>query len=172
MTNNVTPFEELFQNYSDRTVALIISFGFSREDARDLTQDTFVRVYQSMDKYRGEAKWAYLKKVATNLALNKIRDDAAQKRDASLTVSGDDELVHLADKKPSPEEQAMVRERLASAHDSIQELPQKKRDCVLLFLGGYSYGEIARILGISEATVKSRLHEARLDLKLKGIELP
>jgi RNA polymerase sigma-70 factor (ECF subfamily) len=172
MTNNVEQFERLYRRYFQRTVGFIMSFGVSKEDARDLAQETFVRVYLSMDKYRREAEWAYIQTIARRLTLNKFRDDAARKRDASLTVSADDELANVPDKTPSPEDLAVAHESLAQAHTGVQELPKTKQDCVLLALGGHSYAEIAAILGISVGMVKSRLHEARQDLKLKRIELP
>jgi RNA polymerase sigma-70 factor (ECF subfamily) len=172
MTNNVEQFEKLYQRYFDRTVAFIMSFGVAREDARDLAQEAFVRVYRSMDRYRRDAEWAYIKTTARRLTLNKFRDDMAQKRKVSLTLASEEELVNVADKKLSPEQLAAINESLDRARAAVSELPDKKRDCVLWFLGGYKYGEIANFLGVSEVTIKSRLHEARHDLKLKGIELP
>jgi RNA polymerase sigma-70 factor (ECF subfamily) len=179
MANNVERFEELYRLYFDRTVALLISFGFSREDARELAQDTFVRVYEGMATYRGEARWAYLKTTATRLALNKIRDIHAQKRDASLTTSADDTVVDIVDEKtPSPEALAIQRERVDRMYAAVQKLPDAIRACLLLYLAGHHYREIATTLGISGTMVKSRLHEARLHLiklmneDVKGIEWP
>lgn len=172
MANNLEQFENLFKRYSNRTVAYIMSLGVSREDARDLAQETFVRVYRSMDRYRGEAEWGYIQTTARRLRLNRLRDDLAQKRKVSMALTSEDELVNVADKKPSPEQLAAIHESLDHAYAAIGELPEKKRECVLLFLGGDTYGEMAQILGISEVTVKSRLHEARHDLQRKGIELP
>jgi len=172
MTNNVEQFERLYQRYFDRAVAYIVSLGVSREDARDLAQETFVRVYRSMEQYRREAEWQYIQTTARRLRLNKLRDDLAQKRKVSMALLSEDELVNVADRKLSPEQLAAIHESLDRARTAVSELPEKKRDCVLWFLGGYTYGEMAKILGVSEVTVKSRLHEARHDLKRKGIELP
>lgn len=172
MTDNVEQFEKLYQRYFDRAVAFIMSLGVSREDARDLAQDTFVRVYRSMEQYRRDAEWAYIQTTARRLRLNKLRDELAQKRKVSLTLLTEEELGNVADRKLSPEQLAAIHESLDRARAAVSELPEKKRDCVLWFLGGYTYGEMAKILGVSEVTVKSRLHEARHDLKRKGIELP
>jgi RNA polymerase sigma-70 factor (ECF subfamily) len=172
MTNNVEQFEKLYTRYFGRAVAFIMSFGVSKEDARDLAQETFVRVYRSMERYRGEAEWGYVQTTARRVTFNKFRDDLAQKRKASLAMPTEEELLNVADKKLSPEQLAAIHESLDRAHAAIRDLPEKKRDCVLWFLGGYTYGEIAQSLGISAVIVKSRLHEARHDLKLKGIELP
>ena len=172
MTNNVEQFERLYQRYFDRAVAYIMSLGVSREGARDLAQETFVRVYRSMEQYRREAEWGYIQTTARRLRLNKLRDDLAQKRKVSMALLSEDELVNVADRKLSPEQLAAIQESLERVHAAVSELQEKKRDCVLWFLGGYTYSEMAKILGISEVTVKSRLHEARHDLKRKGIELP
>lgn len=172
MTNNVEQFERLYQRYFDRAVAFIMSMGVSREDARDLAQEAFVRVFRSMENYRGEAEWGYVQTTARRVTLNKFRDDLAQKRKVSMSLTSEEELGNVADKKLSPEQLAAIHESLDRARAAVYELPQEKRGCVLWFLGGYKYGEIAQILGVSEVTVKSRLHEARHDLKRKGIELP
>ena len=59
MANNDDPFGGLYKYY-DRVVAYLMAFGFSRDDARDLAQDVFVRVIESMSTFRGEAKWTFL----------------------------------------------------------------------------------------------------------------
>ena len=172
MANNNERFDNLYRRYYDRTVKFFLDFGFSRENARDLAQDTFVRVYKGMNSYRGDAEWGFIEKVARNVALNKIREAKTRKRGESKTVAAEDTLLNFADQKPSPEDQAAIQETLDRSCAAIRSLPEDKRECMRLRLGGYSYGEIAASLGISEDKVKSRLHEARRELKLKGIELP
>lgn len=172
MPNNVEQFDRLYKRFLDRTVAYIMSLGVSREDARDLAQETFVRVYRSMDRYRGDAEWGYIQTTARRLTLNRFRDELAQKRKVTMALPSDEELGNVADRTLSPEQMAVIHESLDRASDAVYELPEKKRECFLLFLGGLAYGEIAQTLGISEVTVKSRLHEARHDLNRKGIELP
>jgi len=172
MTNNMERFEQLYRRYFDRTVAFIKSLGLAKEDARDLAQETFVRVYRSMERYRGDAGWAYIQTAARRCTLNKFRDDRAHKRNVNLTLPTEEELLSVVDRGLSPEQSAAVHESLERAEARVRELPDKKRACVLWFLAGYSYREIAQVLGISEVTVKSRLHEARHELKLNGIELP
>ena len=168
MANHVEQFERLFTRYWDRTVRFIISLGIPREDARDLAQETFVRVYRNMEQYRHEAEWSYIQTTARRLVLNRVRDQAAAKRNKGLTVSADDAMLpDLPDKNPSPEEIAALRESLARSLAAVQRLPKIYRDCILWYLAGYSYVEIAQILGIPEATVKSRLHEARQDLEIE-----
>src|SRR4051812_7373803 len=128
MTNNVEQFENLYRRFFGRTVAFIMSLGFSKEDARDLAQETFVRVYRSMEQYRHEAEWKYIQTAARRLALNRFRDDLAQKRKVSMAVTSEEELLNVADGKLSPEELAAIHETLERAHVAICELPEKKRD--------------------------------------------
>jgi RNA polymerase sigma-70 factor (ECF subfamily) len=121
-----------------------------------------------MEQYRHEAGWSYIQTTARRLVLNRVRDQAAAKRNKGLTVSADDAMLpDLPDKNPSPEEIAALRESLARSLAAVQRLPKIYRDCILWYLAGYSYVEIAQILGIPEATVKSRLHEARQDLEIE-----
>jgi len=167
MANNDEQLGGLY-GYYNRVVALFISFGFSRDEARDLTQDVFVRVIENMSTYRGEARWNFLEKIARNVALNAIRDRNAQKRNASLTVPADDTLAELPDHKASPEKQAEINERLARVSAALMKLSPSQRDCFIAFASGLRYAEISQSLGIPVAMVKSRLHEARIKL---GIEL-
>jgi RNA polymerase sigma factor (sigma-70 family) len=174
MTNNEEEFETLYDRYYDRVVAYIASLGLLREDARELAQETFIRVYRSMEQgqYRREAQWAFLQKTARNLTLNHFRDRAAKKREANLAFASEDELGNVAADHPSPERAAILHEALERALAAMDNLSENDRECMRWHLAGYKYREIAQVLTISEAKVKSRIHEARRRLKEQGIELP
>ena len=143
------------------------AFSLSREDARDLAQDTFVQVYLRMDAYRQESEWSFIQTVGRRLALNKLRDRAAQKRSASvdLPVEAIDAYYELEHQQPSPERVFEARERAVRLKAAIAELPPKLRDCILLQLQALTYAEIAAMLHINAAIVKSRLYEARVQLQ-------
>jgi RNA polymerase sigma-70 factor (ECF subfamily) len=172
MANNEEDFATLYESYYGRVVTYIASFGYSREDARELAQDTFIRVYRNMDQYRREARWAFLKKTARNVTLNHIRDIGAKKRDGKLAPANDEELAKLSGHDLSPEDAAVLNEILGRALAAIDKLSANDRECMHWHLLGYKYREIAQVLKISEGTVKSRIHEARKRLKEQGIELP
>jgi len=174
MPNNEEEFETLYKRYYDRVVAYIASIGVLREDARELAQETFIRVYRSMEQgqYRHEAEWAFLQKTARNLTFNHFRDKSAKKREGNLAPASDEELGNVAAGTPSPERSAVLHETLQRALAAIDKLSENDRECMHWHLAGHKYREIAQVLKISDATVKSRIHEARKRLKEQGIELP
>jgi RNA polymerase sigma-70 factor (ECF subfamily) len=154
---------ELFDQYYDALVGSL-SGWMPREDARDVAQDTFLAVYKSMDKYRGDARWAYLKTAALRLAKNRHRDRTTQKRDERL-----ERPVEAADKKgdgkPSAEEQLIRDEetRLFGARyqEALMELPELTRRCFLLRWRGESSASIATATGLTNDAVRSRISAAR-----------
>ncbi|HYI11001.1 MAG TPA: sigma factor [Thermoanaerobaculia bacterium] len=67
-------FEGLYRRFYARLIGYLShSFRLSRDEAADVAQDAFLRVFESLDQYRGEAKWAFVQSVAKSVALNKIR---------------------------------------------------------------------------------------------------
>jgi RNA polymerase sigma-70 factor, ECF subfamily len=177
-------FQDLFARYYRSVFAYLVSCGFSRDDARELAQEVFLRVYRGMDQYRGEAEWGFLQTTARNLAFNEIRGRKTQKR-AAVEVSFE-QLSHLPDslaKDPwtgqapaSPEADLVDREQAARLRqrlrDAIAELPEGIRACLLLRLRGLKYRQIQQRLNISLDAVKSRLHEARNKLRERLAEEP
>src|SRR5258706_9490749 len=91
---------EQFVPYYKRVRTLFHALGFSREDARDLTQDTFLRVYEHRKDYRGDAIWGYLQKIARNIAKNAIRDRHALKRTAIM--ESEEKLKDVSDTRIQP----------------------------------------------------------------------
>lgn len=162
---------ERLLRYYGRVVTYFVAFGFSRDEARDLTQDLFLRVCRSVDDYRGDAAWAYLQQAARRVAINAIRDRHAQKRDA-ITES-DDALTGMSDDRITPADRAL-EEREASdwLHSAVDRLDDNQRPPMRLYLAGLSYDEIAGSLGLTISAVKSRLNQARKRLQemLKGDE--
>jgi RNA polymerase sigma-70 factor (ECF subfamily) len=161
--DNERRFEELF-GYYRRVVGFFRHHGHSDEDARDLAQEVYVRVFEHMDTYRGEAKWNYLEQVARRIALNAFRDRNAAKRKADLV--SDEKLANVEDASVVPADVALERQALSHRlGTAIEQLDLNLRICVLYYLQGFSYHEIEQTLGLSESTLKSRLHDARKRLK-------
>jgi RNA polymerase sigma-70 factor, ECF subfamily len=177
-------FQDLFDRYYRSVIAYLVGCGFPRDRARELAQEVFLRVYRSMDQYRGEAEWAFLQTTARNLAFNEIRGRRTQKRDG-VEVSFE-ELSHLpgslardpwtGQAPASPEATLLEREEAASRRkqlsEAISKLPDGIRECLLLRLSGLKYRQIQRRMNISLDTVKSRLHEARNRLRARLAEEP
>src|ERR1044072_6716703 len=91
--------------YYGRIVTLFTALGFSLEDARDLTQDGFVRVCKSVDEYRGDRACRYLQNTTRRLAINACRDRHTQKRHAIMET--DDALTGMSDDRVTPADRAL-----------------------------------------------------------------
>ncbi|HEX8251922.1 MAG TPA: sigma-70 family RNA polymerase sigma factor [Thermoanaerobaculia bacterium] len=169
-------FTELYARYYRRMLRFFMhGFRLPAEDAHDLVQDTFVRFYESMDEYRGDAEWALLELIGRNVALNRIRALGTAKRNAK-TVDIDDPKA-FDEPAALPEPDYAEREELASQrkrlHDAIASLPAGQRQCMQLWLEDFKYDEIARTLRITLDAVRSRLRDARRELQSRiGLVLP
>ncbi|HEV7765839.1 MAG TPA: RNA polymerase sigma factor [Thermoanaerobaculia bacterium] len=164
---NEERFRDLYDRYYRSVVSFLIRHGMARDEARDLAQDVFVRVYEHMDAYRGESEWKFLEVTARRLALNHFRARQTQKRGGVEVPL--DAIPEARTAIPSAELGLAEREerdvRRKRLHAAISELPASEQKCLLLWLRESTYSEIQRILGISMDAVKSRLHDARKRLR-------
>lgn len=155
-------FGQLVDRYKDAMVNYLARLTGCRDRAEDVAQETFVRFFQGLDRYRDQGYlMAYLYRIATNL----VRSEERRKRRWQLLLP----LVlpgRGRDGGKGPQEEALANEaerqvtRALAAVDLIYRAP-----LVLREIEGRSYLEIAEVLGVSEGTVKSRLHRGRLLLK-------
>ncbi len=151
-------FRRLYDANVDRIYRLTYRMAGSEELARDFTQEAFLRAWQRLEQFRGDAAFStWLHSIAVSVSLNGIRKaDRHRKRERSL-----EDAAHLARTKPPVE--AEVRDRLRGAVDA---LPEIYRTVFLMHdLEGYSHGEIAETLGVAEGTSKARLFRARAKLR-------
>lgn len=126
--------------------------------ARDFTQDAFLRAWERLDQFRGEAAFStWLHSIAVSVALNGLRKvDRHRKRERSLEDAA--HLVH-GTRPVEPE----LRERI---EDAVDGLPETYRTVFLMHdLEGYKHHEIAQALGVAEGTSKARLFRARAKLR-------
>src|SRR5215468_9644808 len=144
-------FELLLQRYRTPLVNFLYRMVRNREQAEDLAQEVFLRVYRAREDYEPSAKFTtWLFRIATNLALNSLRDHRYQK----LEISMDAPIVADARKK-------MIRH-------AIEKLPEKQRAAVLLHkYQELDYGEISKILQCSESALKSLLFRAYETLRVE-----
>ncbi|HEV7768136.1 MAG TPA: RNA polymerase sigma factor [Thermoanaerobaculia bacterium] len=161
-------FKALYAKYYRRMVAFYIrAFRLSEEDAKDLAQDAFLRFYEALDEYRGDAEWAFLETVARRVAYNSIRSRSTAKRGGGQDMSLDEIPPRLEPAvKPPPdyadrETARFVRKRVREA---IAELSQGQQQSIHLWGEGFKYKQIASILAISVDAVKSRLRDAKKHL--------
>jgi len=169
-------FDRLVRERSNDVYALLYRLTEDAEEARDLTQETFLRAFQSISRFRGDADlktWIY--RIAINQARNRWRWWRRRRRDQ--TVSLDVERgerqetlsASLPDRvQPNPEQETLQRERERVLRAALQTLGRPFREAVILRdVEGLSYEEIAATLELSIGTVKSRLSRGRIELRRK-----
>ena len=169
-------FELLLHRYRTPLVNFLYRMVRSREQAEDLAQDVFLRVYRAREDYVPSAKFTtWLFRIATNLALNSVRDNRYQKLevsiDAPVTVDseeGDERPLDIAEKHPNIEQHLVEGARKKMIRHAIDKLPEKQRAAVLLHkYQELDYAEIAKILSCSESALKSLLFRAYEALRVE-----
>jgi len=148
--------------HGDRVYRALVLIVKDPEDARDLAQETFVRFVRSLDSYRGDASLkSWLLRIATNLALNRLRD--RERRGDALSLDALPEaLAPGAPLEHGPEEVALRRLAMDEVKRFVDGLsPPLRAVAVLRFLEEQSYEEIARALEVQIGTVRSRLNAVR-----------
>ena len=169
-------FELLLQRYRTPLVNFLYRMVRSREQAEDLAQEVFLRVYRAREDYEPSAKFTtWLFRIATNLALNSLRDHRYQKLEISMDApivtdaeDGEERKMEVADEHPDIEQHLVEEARKKMIRHAIEKLPEKQRAAVLLHkYQELDYAEIAKILQCSESALKSLLFRAYETLRVE-----
>lgn len=163
-------FDALILKYGDKLYGLVYNMTSHKEDTHDLLQEIFARAYQSLRSFRGNSTfYTWIYQIAVNLTLNFLKK---RKRRSGLSLNDLDSSVQqdpgLIDSthEANPEKQTNLNELQVKLNEAMQKLSEPHRMVVTMFdIQGMSHGEIARILNVSEGTVRSRLHYAHLQLQ-------
>ena len=166
-------FDTMVDRYSPEIFRLLYRLTENAEEASDLTQDTFLRAYRSIGKFRGDSELkTWLFRIAINESRNRFRWWKRRKRDLTISIDstlGSSDLTvsdTLADRSQSPEEAALAREREYALKTALLEMPDIYREVVVLCdIEGFSYEETAEALGVRLGTVKSRISRGREELR-------
>ncbi|GAB4452048.1 MAG: hypothetical protein OHK0029_02320 [Armatimonadaceae bacterium] len=165
-------FEQIHRKYHEKIFNLIFRLVGDRDDAEDLTVETFVNAHRHWDRFRGEARvYTWLHQIAVNNCKNRFkqRDRRREREPISLddTIETDSgELSReVADWRGVPEQAVLDQELTERIQRAIDALPLDYREVLLLQQEDLSYEEIAEITGLSVPAVKTRLHRARLKIK-------
>ena len=155
----------LMERWKDKVAAFLLRMTGSSATAADLTQETFVKLYQSRSRYRPAAPFpTYLFRIASNLARNHARW-----RQRHPTVSMDNEDEHVPESmetQASPDEQLQRSEQLQRVEAALAALPSDLREAMLLFTyEDMSYADIAAAVGCSSKAVETRIYRARQILR-------
>ncbi|MEM1084554.1 MAG: sigma-70 family RNA polymerase sigma factor [Verrucomicrobiota bacterium] len=165
-------FDALILKYGDKLYGLIYNMTSNREDTHDLLQDVFARAYRSLPKFRGQAAfYTWIYQIAVNMTLNFLKK---RKRRSGLSLNEMDSAVQNdpalvdTDYQADPERQSNLHELQKRLNEAMQDLSESHRTVVTLFdIQGLPHTEIAKILKVSEGTVRSRLHYAHQQLQTR-----
>ena len=162
-------FDELVRRYQNKVYRLSYKILRHEDDAAEALQDAFLSAYRGLRNFKVESTFStWLYRIATNASLMKYRKrrDNHISLEQSQAPSEDAEPLQLPDWSAQPAEELLTAETREVMEEGIQRLPEELRTVfVLRDIEGLSNAEVAEILELSVAAVKSRLHRARIALR-------
>ena len=173
IAGDAAAWEEIVQGYNRRIYNICYRFAGSSDDAQDLTQEVFIKMYRTLSSYDLErgAFMTWVTAVTRNLLVDHFRKHKQDRVTDSLdTAPAEQEDAQplserIEDEGPSQDAQVQSRETREAVHQALQRLSPELREAVILRdLQDMDYREIATVLKIPEGTVKSRINRGRAEL--------
>ena len=173
VAGDAAAWQEIVQLYNRRIYNICYRFCGSPDDAADLTQDVFIKIYRTLSTFDGSraAFMTWVTTVTRNLLVDHFRKGKYDRLTDSLeaTPGGQDDGLtlgeQLEDHSVSPEQQVQSRQTQKMVHEALQKLSPELREALILRdLQDMDYKEIAIVLKIPEGTVKSRINRGRTEL--------
>ena len=164
---DVAAFDRLISKYRERVFGIVYNMTSNREDAADLTQDTFIKAFQSIQRFGGQSSFfTWLYRIAVTSTLSHLRKSRLRSFFSLEGIDADEpvsrEIVAALTDKTGVDRDSYVRELQEKLNEAMQKLSITHRTVVTLFeIDGLSHQEIAEVMGCSVGTVRSRLHYAK-----------
>jgi RNA polymerase sigma-70 factor (ECF subfamily) len=164
---DVAAFDRLILKYRERVFGVVYHMTSNREDAADLTQDAFIKAFQSIRRFQGQSSFfTWLYRIAVNSTLTHLRKNRLRSFFSLETVHQEEavsrELIDALTDKTGVDRDGFVRELQEKLNEAMLKLSIPHRTVVTLFeIDGLSHQEIAEIMNCSVGTVRSRLHYAK-----------
>ena len=167
---DMAAFDILVRRYEKHIFSVAYRFNGSYEDAADSVQETFLRAWNNLKSFRGDAAFStWLHRIATNYLLDSRKRSRLRPQrslDEVIALEENNVARQYEDTSPTLQEHVEGQERQEVLAHAIMRLPEAQRIMVLLYhTEGRSYEEIVEITGMPMGTVKSRLNRARLALR-------
>lgn len=176
---DVSAFDQLIRKYRERVYGVVYNMTSNREDAADLTQDAFIKAFQSIHRFAGQSSFfTWLYRIAVNGTLSHLRKNRLRTFFSFEKIHEEDkagELISQLTDKKGGDRELFVKELQEKLNEALQKLSIKHRTVVTLFeIDGLSHEEIAEVMDCSVGTVRSRLHYAKqlLQSELQGYLRP
>ena len=162
LAGDANAFEQIVRVYQDTVYNHALFMLQNPQDALDAAQDTFLNAYTGLRSFRRESRFSvWLYRITHNCCVDILR-----RRPPTVPLESEDgAVIDISDPRPGPEESVVRADTAAAVRRALSQLPQEFREVLLLReFGGLSYAEIARVVGIETATVKTRIFRARKKL--------
>jgi RNA polymerase sigma-70 factor (ECF subfamily) len=165
-------FEELVRRYQRPISAYVYRMVGNYESALDLTQEIFIKVYNSLRRYRAEFKFStWIYKIAHNCAVDHLRRNTTREQSLVLGPENDPFEMPVESSRLSPEQESERRERRGEIESVVRTLPANYRELIILrHSQDLSYEEIVEVTGLPLGTVKNRLFRAREMMRQQFVE--
>lgn len=163
---DVDAFDALIIKYRERVYSVIYNLTSNREDASDLSQETFIKAFQSINRFKGKSSFfTWLYRIALNTSLTHLRKNKLRRFFSFEKMVEEDHtegFIENMKTESDSDKAALMTELQETLNDAFQKLSVKHRTVITLFeIDGLSHKEIAEIVGTSIGTVRSRLHYAK-----------
>lgn len=166
-------FRMLVEQYQQMVFRTCMGFLHNKDDADDLTQDVFIRTYQSLSRFKGDSAFStWLYRIAVNASLNKIRKSPLkmifQRLENIAGGKNEKERYQLLSNEEDPENILIRKEHFEWVQRALDTLPENQRTAIVLSkYDDFSQKEIAEIMDITEGAVEALLQRAKKNLREK-----
>ena len=166
-------FDGLVINHQHTLFNLCYRFLGDYQEANDSAQETFIKVYRSLKRFRFESAFStWLYRIAVNTCKNRLKSGEYRRKREMVSLDdpappdNSSPAIRIRDEAGSPATELEKKERMRLILEAVSALPPEQKEVVTLRdIEGFSYEEIGEITGVKPGTVKSRLARARLELK-------
>jgi len=169
-SGDVAAFDGLVRKYSPRLYSLVYNMTSNHEDTNDLLQEIFAKAFRSIHGFRGKSSfYTWIHTIAVNMTINFVKKRGRRPQmsldDLDSNIQNDKDFIELTSGS-DPVRDAYLSELQKKLNEAMQRLSIEHRTVVTMFdVQGMPHAEIAKILGISEGTVRSRLFYAHRQLQ-------
>ncbi len=163
---NDEAWRELVDRFSQKVYSVAYHFTLKREDAEELSQEIFLKIFENLHRYDGGFPLiAWIASLSRNLCIDRYR---RSKREKTFRFVSDDSVAPMLTSSDDPAADAIRRERTKMLFAALSEIPEDLAEILVLRdLDGLAYEEIGRALELPDGTVKSRLFRARAEVAKK-----
>ena len=173
LNGNPDKFRILVERYQTMVFRTCMGFLHNKDDADDLTQDIFIKVYQSLGSFKGESlfsTWIY--RVSVNASLNRVRKNSGSqvlyRIDQFFNFTKEKEVPFQASESGNPESILIDQEKSKWVQDALDSLPENQRTAIVLSkYDDLSQKEIAAVMNTTEGAVEALIQRAKANLRVK-----